>query len=253
MKHAVETVREQHHHGYRGSDPRSRIRYVRVFAASRDGLVALFLLPLLVARRSYLTHVSHEHVDVDDGDERRHEPAHGREEIEPVSRGRRLASAGAVHQRHLREVRNVQRVPDRVTGNEVQKDDLPFEAGRVYWSPGQHHLLDGEQEQVPAGDGGLRPEQELAVPDATHAMVDPDDAGAPHGRRSQQNVTDDTYGRVEKRLMLHQRQPWTRPLRPQTRQRRETSEVHHQSADAHKVVQILHTRSLLMSFLDRFE
>ena len=222
VKHAAQTIHEQQHEDDRGNDPRRRVRHVRVFVIGA-GVVAtircrrlllLLLLLLLPTRRSYLTHVSYEHVDVHNGNERRDERADRRDDVKLVFRRQLLASALAVHQRHLEEVWNVQRVPDRVASHEVQRDNTAVEAGRLFWRPGQDQLLDGKQEQVPSGDGGLRPEQELAMPDSTHANINTGLSSAPHWRRSQQNVTRDAYRRVKERLVLHQHQPGTQPLRP---------------------------------------
>ena len=140
--------------------------------------------------------MAYEQLDVEYREKVRYQHTDRRGELERIlvsAEGERhMMGARTVDERQLGDARTVDEVAHGEAEDEVKGDGSPVEAGHALGRPRQHHLLDGEQQQIPRGDVRVTPEEELAVPQSAHEGIEASLARGPHQRRPHESVADDT-------------------------------------------------------------
>ena len=79
--------------------------------------------------------------------------------------------ARAVDNRQFRDSWRVRDDAGEVADDYVKRNDTVVKAADAFWRPREHHLLDGDQKQIPGGDVDVSPEEELAIPEPTQEVA----------------------------------------------------------------------------------
>ena len=115
--------------------------------------------------------MSHEQLDVDDRDELRCDRSNCRRSdkcsLLRAERIRYAMYARAIDNRQFRDAWRVRDDAGEVADDYVKWNDTVVEAADAFWRPREHHLLDGDQQQIPGADVDVSPKEELTVPEPT--------------------------------------------------------------------------------------
>jgi len=147
--------------------------------------------------------MSHEQLDVDDRDELRCDRSYRRRSdkcsLLRAERIRHVIYARAVDNRQFRDAWTVRDDAGEVADDYVKWNDTLVEAAYAFWRPREHHLLDGDQQQIPGGDVDVSPEEELAVPEPTQEGARA--SGPRYCRPTEESVAEGNDDGVQDNLM----------------------------------------------------